>query len=238
MRMPDPSGDVVQRAPVQIQRMCPECEDELQRSPVGIRRQPTDFVFEGVEEDERLQAKAVAGQTPQVTPEMESQLADLQGRGQQCPASVRAYFEPRLGYDLSPVRIHTDARAYEMARAVRARAFTLGPHIVFGEGEHAPATSEGRRLLAHELTHTIQQGGVRQKASARTGTSSPAPIASSEALRPCRAGTFHSAADDPEGRLQLLRLRQHGIIEARYVLEARGDRPRDEGTWRLLRPIR
>ena len=119
--------------PVQIQRMCPECEDELQRSPFGIRRQPTDFVFEGVEEDERLQAKAVAGQAPQVTPEMESQLADLQGRGQQCPASVRAYFEPRLGYDLSPVRIHTDARAYaDGTRRSRARLYARAAHRIRG----------------------------------------------------------------------------------------------------------
>lgn len=75
------------------------------------------------------------------------------------PESVRTYFEPRFGQDFSQVRVHTDARAVESAQAVNALAYTVGRNIVFRAGQYAPGTAEGRRLLAHELTHVVQQGG-------------------------------------------------------------------------------
>jgi hypothetical protein len=65
--------------------------------------------------------------------------------------------EPRFGYDFSGVRIHTDARAAELAGAIQARAFAVGQEIVFGAGEFAPETNHGRQLMAHELTHVVQQ---------------------------------------------------------------------------------
>ncbi len=65
--------------------------------------------------------------------------------------------EIRFGHDFSQVRLHTDARAAAVAEALQARAFTAGNHIVFAAGEYAPATPQGRRLLAHELTHVVQQ---------------------------------------------------------------------------------
>lgn len=64
-----------------------------------------------------------------------------------------AFFEPRLGRDLGPVRIHADAPAAASARALDARAFTVGHHIVFAAGRYTPRTPAGRRLLAHELVH-------------------------------------------------------------------------------------
>jgi hypothetical protein len=67
--------------------------------------------------------------------------------------------EPRLGFDFSQVRVHTDSIAAESARAVHALAYTVGQDIVFGAGRYAPATVEGQRLLAHELAHVVQQGG-------------------------------------------------------------------------------
>jgi hypothetical protein len=66
--------------------------------------------------------------------------------------------EPRFGFDFSHVRVHADSHAAEAARTVNARAFTLGSSVVFGAGRYAPGTSEGRQLLAHELTHVVQQG--------------------------------------------------------------------------------
>ena len=72
---------------------------------------------------------------------------------------VRSYFEPRFGQDFSNVRVHSDGAAAEGARAISARAYTLGKDIVFGAGEFAPGTREGKRLLAHELTHVVQQAG-------------------------------------------------------------------------------
>lgn len=70
---------------------------------------------------------------------------------------MRHYFEPRFGYDFSQVRVHTDAKAAESARAVNALAFTVGRDVAFGAGQYAPGTTEGKRLLAHELTHVVQQ---------------------------------------------------------------------------------
>ena len=71
--------------------------------------------------------------------------------------STRDFFEPRFGRDLSGVRLHTDSRAADTAQALQARAFTVGHHIGFGAGHYAPHTGTGRRLLAHELTHVLQQ---------------------------------------------------------------------------------
>ena len=80
--------------------------------------------------------------------------------GRPLDAAARAYFEPRFGQNFSHLRIHTDRTAGEAARSVGALAYTTGSDIVFAEGQYQPATESGRRLLAHELTHTIQQIGI------------------------------------------------------------------------------
>jgi len=67
--------------------------------------------------------------------------------------------EQRFGHDFSRVRVHTDAAAEQSARAVSARAYTVGADIVFGRGHYAPGAMEGKKLLAHELTHVLQQAG-------------------------------------------------------------------------------
>ena len=83
----------------------------------------------------------------------------LRGGGRPLSDSTRSYFEPRFGHDFSPVRVHSDAAAADAAHHLRARAFTYGRHVTFGAGQYSPGTTEGRRLLAHELTHVVQQGG-------------------------------------------------------------------------------
>jgi len=109
------------------------------------------------EEEEPIQTKQVRTRAPSETPNLASRIESLKGSGQPLPRSVRAFFEPRFGHNFSQVRVHTDAQADKTARAVNARAFTLGRDIVFGVGEHAPNTASGRKLLAHELTHVVQQ---------------------------------------------------------------------------------
>lgn len=81
----------------------------------------------------------------------------LRSPGQPLASTTRRFFEPRFGHTFGSVRVHADARAAESARAVRARAYTAGRDIVFGRGEYAPTTAEGRQLLAHELAHVVQQ---------------------------------------------------------------------------------
>jgi hypothetical protein len=80
----------------------------------------------------------------------------LRSPGQPLDPATRAFFEPRFGHDFSQVRVYTDARAAESARAVNARAYTLGENVVFGAGRFSSHFGEGRRLLAHELTHVVQ----------------------------------------------------------------------------------
>ena len=90
-----------------------------------------------------------------------SNLTGSNGQGLNLP--TRRFMEPRFGHDFSAVRIHTGDRAAKSAQAVHSRAFTLGQNIVFGHGEYAPESGPGRQLLAHELTHTIQQGSGTQR---------------------------------------------------------------------------
>lgn len=108
-------------------------------------------------DDEAVQ-RAAAGAVPQVTPELAARIAAVRGGGEALPRAERAFFEPRFGRDLGGVRVHTGAEAGRLARSVQARAFTVGRDIVFGAGQYAPGSGEGRRLLAHELTHVAQQG--------------------------------------------------------------------------------
>lgn len=83
--------------------------------------------------------------------------------GEPLPVAAREQLSARFGHDFSRVRIHADAAAAEAARAISARAYTLGHHIVFGRGEYALDTSAGMRLMAHELTHVVQQAGGTER---------------------------------------------------------------------------
>ena len=111
------------------------------------------------EEEEMLQPKAQGTGATAGAIQQAAQAVNQGGRP--LPASERAYFEPRFGRDLSAVRIHDSAGAAAAAREIKARAYTLGSNIAFAPGEFAPQTQVGRHLIAHELTHTLQQRGHR-----------------------------------------------------------------------------
>lgn len=81
----------------------------------------------------------------------------LRSPGQPLGEDTRAFMEPRFGRDFSRVRVHTNSRAAHSAEMVNALAYTWGQDVVFGAGQYAPRTRKGRRLIAHELAHTIQQ---------------------------------------------------------------------------------
>lgn len=83
--------------------------------------------------------------------------AVLHSPGQALDSETRAFFEPRFGRDFSTVQVHADSAAEQSAQDVNAHAYTVGQHIVFAPGRFAPGTTEGRRLLSHELTHVVQQ---------------------------------------------------------------------------------
>ena len=81
----------------------------------------------------------------------------LNSPGQPLDSATSAFMESRFGHDFSQVRVHTDSYAARSAKAIDARAYTVGRNIVFGAGQFQPATQRGRKLLAHELTHVVQQ---------------------------------------------------------------------------------
>jgi hypothetical protein len=117
-----------------VQRKCDHCEEE---EKVQRKEQTGDA-------DARLTAPPIVHE-------------ELDSPGQPLDPAARSFMEPRLGHDLGKVRVHTDARAAESARAVNAVAYTVGHDVVFGSGHYAPRDSEGQRLIAHEVTHTLQQ---------------------------------------------------------------------------------
>ena len=97
-----------------------------------------------------------AVQTRAVADVSDERVGEL-GAGARLELSVRARMEPRFGHDFSGVRVHTGAMADRSARSFGALAYTLGRHVVFTDGRYAPHTSDGQRLLAHELAHVVQQ---------------------------------------------------------------------------------
>ncbi|MCP4341229.1 MAG: DUF4157 domain-containing protein [Desulfobulbaceae bacterium] len=154
---------LIQRQPLE------EEEEELEKKSAGdatlIQKQPLE------EEEEELQMKsAKGGDAAVVASDMQNRVKSLRGGGKPLSQGERGYFEPRFGCDFSGVRIHDDNRAAEMTSAVNAQAFTYGNNIVFGPGKYSPQSAAGKQLLAHELTHTIQQNNSSMEHSSNPDT--------------------------------------------------------------------
>jgi hypothetical protein len=105
----------------------------------------------------------------------------LSASGRPLDTATRAFMEPRFGFDFGRVRVHTGPRAAESAKAIDARAYTVNHSIIFGADSYAPHSAEGRRLLAHELAHVVQQGAVDPVGS-RGPAASDSPTSSSAAI--------------------------------------------------------
>ena len=118
----------------QVQQLCPSCEVE-----------------------DAAQPKLKVADSPNHDIQNDTDTPALRGGGAPLPDFEKRFFEPRFGSDFRNVRIHTDQKAAEAARDINAQAFTLGQDIGFASGHYAPGTDHGRRLLAHELTHVLQQ---------------------------------------------------------------------------------
>ncbi len=123
-----------------IQRKCTHCEEE---------------------EKKKLQRKESVSATAVTNNSLVSYLGSLNNDGQALPPKLREFYEPRLGYDFSKVKIHNDAGAARSANSIHALAYTYGNHIVFNNGQYSPQTHQGKKLLGHELVHVIQQSGER-----------------------------------------------------------------------------
>lgn len=144
----------------------------LKRAPSGALQRCGGSPCSSCEEDNHLlQRRAFGSAPPTIAPIVREVLGS---GGQPLDRNTRAFFEERFGHDFGRVRVHTDARAADSARAVNAYAYTVGQDVVFGAGRYEPATSAGKRLLAHELTHVVQQGN---KAPGAALPSSISPLA-------------------------------------------------------------
>ncbi|HMO00539.1 MAG TPA: DUF4157 domain-containing protein [Miltoncostaeaceae bacterium] len=93
-------------------------------------------------------------------PDVERAIAARRGGGRALDPGVRGRMAPGLGDDLGDVRVHDGPEADALARSVQARAFAVGSDLFFADGEHRPGTAAGDRLMAHELTHVVQQRGA------------------------------------------------------------------------------
>lgn len=138
MRMTESQSDAFFKPqPVtRVQRKCAECEEE---------------------KEQELQRKQNNAQTPEVNSRLENYVNGLGNSGTPLPQKARNFFEPRMGYDFSNVRVHSDSKAAKSAQSINALAFTSGNNLVFNKDEYSFNTDKGKRLLAHELTHIAQQ---------------------------------------------------------------------------------
>ncbi|HVV53222.1 MAG TPA: DUF4157 domain-containing protein, partial [Polyangia bacterium] len=147
-------------APTAVQRKCAACE--AGQGPCATCAHE-DGPKDEAGHDETLRRDAAGGRaTPSSVPPIVQEV--LGGPGRPLDRGARAALEPRFGASFADVRVHDDARAERSAEAVGARAYTVGRHIVFGAGQYRPAEGAGRKLLAHELTHVLQQARGGQAA--------------------------------------------------------------------------
>jgi hypothetical protein len=224
MTMPEPK----------VQRACPSCEDyTLQKKPLAdqitplVQRQEiskeeeeesvqTKPIHEGIqrqeeseEEEEPVQAKRENSKTSPGTFDLGARVRSLRGGGTALPPGTRHFFEERFGSDFGDVRVHSSPQASEAAKSAHAHAFTIGRDIVFGQGRYTPESQAGRSLLAHELTHVVQQtrpmerSDLQSHALMRSSEGEDPPGASSKSgastgTQPLFIGSeFSTRSDDP-----------------------------------------
>lgn len=148
MRSAGVGSNTVSSARPSVHRACAECEEAISARAHGDQ---------AADEAPQVRRSASSSESGKVSKPVASSIHDMQGGGTPLSAQTRAFFEPRFATDFSHVRVHTGARADATARAISARAFTVGSDIVFAGGQFAPESKEGQHLLAHELTHVVQQ---------------------------------------------------------------------------------
>ena len=112
------------------------------------------------EEEETVSAKMAVSRTPEVSEDVEGRINAARGSGEALPDSIRASLEPQFGRDFGDVRVHAGAEADALSQQLGAKAFTTGQDIFFRSGDYQPESEEGKKLLGHEMTHVVQQGGA------------------------------------------------------------------------------
>ncbi len=136
-----------------LQRKCSACsqKDEIQKKSVADSITPL------------IQKKGVGTEGGVASKALTQQIHGSKGGGHNMDRGTQNFMESRFGADFSNIRIHTGQQAIQMSRDLNARAFTVGNDVYFNAGQYNPSSTSGKHLLAHELTHTIQQGGIQRK---------------------------------------------------------------------------
>ena len=173
----------------------PEETEDVETPPVESEAPVQAKTMLGAKDEEPLQAKRAERAVLVLTPAMKSRLAETKGEGSLLPPPARAFMEAGFGIDFGHVRIHTGRSAAELSNELRAEAFTHGSDIYFNQGKFS-ATTDGQKLLAHELTHVVQQNrsqGVPPKSAHRKLVGQKA-LESVELAAPAVASANPSAA--------------------------------------------
>lgn len=179
-------------------------------APGDVKDEEEEQGEEGEEEEEAAAAKERRKQGPpggpedrpgpagerEVAPKIERGIRGKEGQGAPLPEPTRAFFEARFGSDFSRVRVHADEQSATMARGLKARAFTRAQDIFFGAGQYRPEAPAGRKLIAHELAHALQQGGVKPPGQPRTAPVSAPAAATAPVSAPAAAAAPEEARVD------------------------------------------
>ena|GEM_PF-1101107 len=173
-------------------------EEKIQKKPLVESITP---IVQRKNEEEQRDDRSKAD------PSLESQLDETTGGGTPLPTATRQDMEADFGNDFSDVRVHTDSRAVQLSRQLGAKAFTKGQDLYFNANQYNPDSQDGKRLLAHELTHTIQQGkGVQQQAIQKVGeppAASPTAAVSATPTTPVAAAMGVDTYTGPEGEINI-----------------------------------
>ncbi len=146
-----------------IQMKCQQCEEEERlQMKCGQCEEEEKLQMEcdQCKKDDYLQPSAVLGSGGEASPGLTQKLRSTQGQGNVLPGNFQKEISRKMGSDFSEVKVHTDTASKEMNRQLGSRAFTYGNDIYFNSGEYDPYSYQGRHLLAHELTHVVQQGAA------------------------------------------------------------------------------
>ena len=160
--------DRIQKATLPEEKVQKKEEEKIQKATL-----PEEKVQK--KEEEKLQRDGGNG-SPAVAADTQSSIRSKTSGGQPLSTEARSYMEPRFNADFSNVRIHSDPESAGLSNQLSARAFTYQNHVFFSRDQYQPGTSEGKQLLAHELTHTIQQGHAIQRSPQVTTTATPPPV--------------------------------------------------------------
>jgi len=203
------------QAHLNISRPGDRFEAEADRIADRVVRAPDQFTHSPAPSLQRQAVSATAAVAGEVTGAPPVVQEVLDSPGQPLDAATRSFMEARFGHDFGRVRVHAGARADASARAVDARAYTVGRDIVFAEGRYEPGTDAGRRLLAHELTHVLQQTGGGGPAHTTVRRQAAGPVLQRQPDAPKKKLRILSLDEIKADEKRKKRLADTGLVEAK-----------------------